>query len=134
MFDSLNISASALATQRVRMDTIANNMANADTTRSADGKKVPFRRRFVVLAPGREGEPGSGGVHVEGVKQDMSPFRLVHDPGHPDADARGMVLMPNIEPTVEMVNAMEASRAYEANVTAMEVSKAMINATLRLLA
>lgn len=134
MFDALDISASGLQAQRTRLDTIAGNIANMNTTRNAHGQVQPYRRRFAVFAPGRPGEPGGPGVHVQRVEQDRSPFRRVHDPTHPDADKDGDVLYPNIDLAVEVVNAMEASRAYEANVTAMEVTKAMMNASLRLLA
>jgi flagellar basal-body rod protein FlgC len=98
----------------------------------SNGQKVPYRRKFAVLEAGRD-ESGKAGVRVTKIAQDPSPFRKVYEPGHPDADAQGYVRYPNVRMEVEMVNALEASRAYEANVTAMEVSKAMVNASLRLL-
>jgi flagellar basal-body rod protein FlgC len=128
----LDISVSALAAQRVRMDTVAGNIANAFTTRNANGEAEAYRRRFVVFAEG-DGRGGPG-VHVARVAEDWSPGRLVHQPGHPDADARGYVTYPNVELSTEMVNALEASRAYEANITAMQVTKSMLSSTLRLLA
>ncbi len=134
MFTSLDISASALQAQRVRMDTIAQNVANINTTHDARGEPAPYRRRFAVFAPGHPNDPAGPGVPVRGIELDRSPFRKVYDPAHPDADADGNVHFPNIDLAIEVVNAMEASRAYEANVTAMEVTKAMINASLRLLA
>ena len=134
MFDSLDISASALVAQRTRMDTIAQNVANINTTHDVDGRSVPYRRRFAVFTPGQADDPSKPGVHVRKIELDRSPFRKVYDPTNPDADADGNVRQPNIDLAVEVVNAMEASRAYEANVTAMEVTKAMINASLRLLA
>src|SRR5689334_10196990 len=134
MFDALDIPASALLAQRARMDTIAANMASADVAGNAKAGTEPYRRRFVVFAPGQADDPTRPGVHVEAVGQDQSAFRLVHEPGHPYADKDGFVHYPNVEPTIEMVNMISASRAYEANVTMMETIKAMINSTLRLLA
>lgn len=134
MFDALDISSSALKAQRTRLDTIAANLANLSTTRNADGKAEPYRRRFAVFAPGRPEDASAPGVRVSGIELDRSDFRRAYEPGHPDADAEGYVRYPNVDLAVETVNAMEASRAYEANVTAMEVTKAMINSTLRLIA
>jgi flagellar basal-body rod protein FlgC len=134
MFDTLDISASALLAQRTRMDTIAGNLANANTTHDAAGKANPYRRRFAVFASGQPGNAGKPGVHVESVQADPGEFRRVLDPGNPDAGPDGFVKYPNIDMTTEMVNAMEASRAYEANVTTMEVTKAMISSELRLIA
>jgi flagellar basal-body rod protein FlgC len=134
MFDALDMGASGLTAQRTRMDTIANNILNANTTRNAAGEKVPYRRRFVIFAQGRADDPSKPGVHVQEIDSDQSPFRKEYQPGHPDADEKGYVSYPNVESAVEYVNAMEASRAYEANVTMMETTKAMINASLRLIA
>jgi flagellar basal-body rod protein FlgC len=137
MFDTLDMSSSGLQAQRTRMDTIAANIANLNTTRNVRGEPVPYRRRFAVFAPGQgeRGElAGKPGVHVGKIQQDDSPFQKRFQPGHPDAGADGMVLYPNIDLSIEYVNALEASRAYEANVTTMEVTKNMMNATLRLLA
>jgi flagellar basal-body rod protein FlgC len=134
MFDVLDIGASGLYAQRVRMDTIANNVANINTTRNEQGENVPFRRRMVMFAEGLDKNQSSPGVHVSGIEQDPAPFRRVMEPGHPDADAEGYVNYPNIDMSIEFVNMLEASRAYEANVTMMETTKQMLNATLRLLA
>jgi len=134
MFDILDMSASALAAQRTRMDTIAGNIANLDTTHDAQGRVDPYRRRFVIFAPGQAGDPSAPGVHVAAIKKDMSPFIRKYDPGNPDADKTGYVSYPNVDLSVEFVNALEASRAYEANITMMENAKAMINSSLRLLA
>ena len=134
MFDALDIGASALTAQRIRMDTIAGNVANMNTTRNARGQAIPYQRRFVLFAPGQAGEVSRPGVHVQGIHLDQTPFRKVFDPGHADADKEGYVRYPNVEPAIEMVNMLEASRAYEANVTMMETTKAMINSTLRLIA
>ena len=135
MFDVLDMGASGLMAQRVRMDTIAQNIANINTTHNAKGEKIPYRRRFVVLAEGRDGDTDQPGVHVEQVGQDMSPsIRKVFDPNNTDADAQGYVHYPNVDLSTEFVNAIEASRAYEANATMLEVSKAMINSSLRIIA
>jgi flagellar basal-body rod protein FlgC len=133
MFDAFDIPASALQAQRTRMDTIASNVANIDVTRNENGEKIPYRRRFVVLAPGQP-EANKPGVHVVSIDLDKSPFRKVYDPGHRDADAEGYVQYPNVDLAIEQVNMLEASRAYEANVTMMDSLKAMINSTLRLIA
>jgi flagellar basal-body rod protein FlgC len=134
MFNILDMSASALAAQRTRMDTIAGNIANLDTTHDAAGNANPYRRKFVIFAPGQANNPDAPGVHVQSVQQDQSPFIRKFDPGNPDADKAGYVSYPNVDLSIEFVNALEASRAYEANVTMMENAKAMINSSLRLLA
>jgi flagellar basal-body rod protein FlgC len=137
MFDALDIPASALVAQRTRMDTIAGNVANMDVTRNENGEKIPYRRRFVLMAPGQSANgvrDGNPGVHIQSIEQDLSPFRRVYDPGHADADKDGYVKYPNVDLAIEQVNMLEASRAYEANVTMMETLKAMINSTLRLIA
>jgi flagellar basal-body rod protein FlgC len=134
MFDALDIGASALTAQRIRMDTIAGNVANMNTTRNAYGQPIPYQRRFVLFAPGQAGDIAKPGVHVQGIHLDQTPFRKVYNPGHADADKDGYVRYPNIDLAIEQVNMLEASRAYEANVTMMETTKAMINSTLRLIA
>lgn len=129
---SLNISSSALTAQRMRMDIIAENMANINTTRTASGE--PYRRQYVLMQK-REAEPFSAhlsnslnqslgrGVRVTKILEDPSPFKLDYNPGHPDADANGYVRMPNVEMVTEMVDMMEATRAYEANITALDAFK-----------
>ena len=134
MFDTLDIGASGLLAQRTRLDVIAANMANTSTTHDAAGRPNPYRRRFAVIASGRGDDPAKPGVHVQEVRQDMAPFLRKYDPTNQDAGTDGYVQYPNVDPTVEFVNAIEASRAYEANVTMMEVTKAMINASMRLIA
>jgi flagellar basal-body rod protein FlgC len=134
MFDVLEIGASGLAAQRARMDVIAGNIMNLHTMRNAAGEAEPYRRRFAVLSPGRPDNPSRPGVHVREIRMDMSPFPKRYEPGHPDADAEGYVRYPNVDLAIEHVNALEASRAYEATVTLMEVTKAMMNASLRLIA
>ncbi|HZO94427.1 MAG TPA: flagellar basal body rod protein FlgC [Candidatus Baltobacteraceae bacterium] len=143
MYDSIEVSASGLSAERLAMDTIANNIANANTTRTAEGG--PFKRQLVVFAQKQDassasvaaagGDPSASqaGVQVVGIVNDNSPDRLVYDPTHPDADANGYVHMPNVDVVKEMVDMMAASRAYEANVTAIEESRNMGNATLGIL-
>ena len=139
MFGVLDISASALAAQRTRLDVIAGNVAGAFTTRDADGRPNPYRRRFVVLAPGNPAAgPPARGVHVQQIALDPSPFRHKWDPDPGDAvmagPHKGYVRLPNVQLSTEMIDAIEAARAYEANVTVMEVTKTMAAASLRLLA
>ena len=133
MFGALDISTSGLVAQRIQLDTIAGNIANSQSTRRPDGRPGPFLRRVALLAPG-DGNGGPG-VHVQKVIEDTrSQPRLVRDPGHPDADANGFVQYPNIDMSTEMINAMVAARAYEANITAMEATKSILASTLRILA
>ena len=127
LFGGLNVSASGMTAERLRMDVIAENLANADTTRGPDGK--PYRRKEVVLSF----DQALDGVEVAGIAEDGSPPRKVYDPGHPDADAQGYVSMPNVEPVTEMVDLITASRGYEANVQALQASKAMFTKTLDIL-
>jgi len=134
MFDTLDLGASALVAQRTRMDTIAANIANIHTTRNEKGELSPFRRKFVTFASGQAGDRSKPGVHVSEIKDDMSPFIRKSDPGNPDADADGYVSLPNIDLAIEQVNSLEASRAYEASITMMETTKAMISSSLRLIA
>jgi len=134
MFDILDMGASGLAAQRTRLDTIAGNIANINTTHDASGNVNPYRRRFVLLAPGQAGDPSKPGVHVQAVKEDSSPLTRKFEPGNPDADKDGYVKYPNVDLSIEFVNALDASRAYEANVTMMETAKSMISSSLRLLA
>jgi flagellar basal-body rod protein FlgC len=142
MFDALNVSATGLTAERLRMDVTAENLANAQTTRGADGQ--PYRRKEVVLGEAAGGAFGSqlakamngapsGGVEVEAITEDATPGKLVYDPGHPDADAKGYVRMPNVDTVAEMVDLITASRGYEANVTAMQTAKQMFSKTLDIL-
>ncbi len=135
MFNVLDMGASGLVAQRTRMDVIAGNILHVNTTRNEKGEHVPYRRKFVTFATGQKGDPTKPGVRVSDIGEDQSDFPKVYDPGHPDADPKtGYVLKPNVDLSIEYVNALEASRAYEANVTMMETTKAMINSSLRLIA
>jgi flagellar basal-body rod protein FlgC len=136
MLAAMDISRSALVAQRVRMDVIAGNIANAHSTRQEDGTVQPYRRRFVTLAPG-DGAGGAG-VHVGHLAEDPSPFQLKYDPGHPDAipsgPQAGYVQLPNVNVTLEYIDAIAASRAYEANVAMLNASRGMVEQSLRLFA
>ena len=140
LFDALDTSGSALSAERVRMDVTAENLANAQSTRTANGQG-PYRRKEVVMQEAGAGVGSSfadslqaaRGVKVAGIVEDPSPSRKVYDPGHPDADAKGYVSMPNVNTVTEMTDLIGASRAYEANVTAMQTTKAMFARTLDIL-
>jgi flagellar basal-body rod protein FlgC len=139
-----NISASALTAQRLRMDVISSNIANAETTRAGyvDGRFVPYRRKEVVFAPvaGRFqslldqklNAVGAQGVQAVAIQEDPTPFKQVYNPSSPDADENGMVLMPNVDVLKEMVDMISATRSYEANVTALNASKSMFMKSLEI--
>lgn len=136
-FDSFDISASGLTAQRLRMDLISQNIANANTTRTENG--TPYRRKVLIFQQRDGGKPFSaylndaskskldngGGVRATQIVEDPSPLKKVYDPGNPDANKDGYVMMPNVDITTEMVNMVSASRSYEANVTAMNATKSM---------
>ncbi|WP_215141637.1 flagellar basal body rod protein FlgC [Exiguobacterium qingdaonense] len=131
MFDSFHISASALTSQRLRMDTVSANIANAQTTRGklVDGEWQPYTRKMTVLQESPfKNHLGAvnGGVQVAQIIEDDSPYKLAYNPNHPDADERGYVQMPNVDLLKEMVDLMGATRSYEANIAAMNASKAML--------
>jgi flagellar basal-body rod protein FlgC len=130
--DVFRVSASALAAQRQRMNTIASNMANAQSTRTDEGG--PYRRQDVVFStdPLDPSQPSLEGVKVSSIVRDDSPFKMIYDPGHPDADQDGFVAMPNVNIIEEMVNMMMASRAYEASVSSFNMSKSMFLKMLEL--
>lgn len=128
---SLDISASALTAERLRMDLIASNLANALSTRSPRGG--PYRRQMPVFAA-REGPAGIGqGVEVVAIVEDPSPPRLVFDPDHPDARPDGYVEYPNVDVVTEMVDLLAASRAYQASLAAFSVSRDMARSALDLI-
>ena len=155
LLGTLSISASALTAQQLRMDILSQNMANVDTTRTAEGG--PYRRRNVQfqeykitepfgsalskagarravskLHPEPEFDSGNKGVRVKAIVPDLSDGPMVYDPTHPDADEQGYVAKPNVNVVTEMVDLISASRSYEANVTAINVTKAMINKTFEI--
>ena len=145
----MDVSASGLTAQRLRMDVISNNIANVDTTRTAEGG--PYRRQSVIFGArdykptfslplkgrildaigGIDAEPGKG-VRVLKIAKDPSPPKLIHNPGHPDANEQGYVMMPNISIVTEMVDMIPASRAYEANVTAVNSGRDILASALRI--
>ncbi len=136
IFNSINISASGLTSQRFRMDIITKNIANANTTRTANG--TPYRRQVVTFKTKDDSRPFSEylktsanqssnltGVEVTSVQNDQSPYKRVYEPGHPDADENGYLLMPNVDIATEMANMISSTRAYEANVSALNGTKSM---------
>lgn len=134
MFGSLDVSTSGLIAQRTRLEIVAANIANKDAIYDAEGNYSPFRRRVAVMGTGDPSTGRDEGVYVREVMLDPSPLRRVYEPGHPNADGQGYVLYPNVDTSLEMVSALEASRAYEANITAAEATKSMMQSSLRLLA
>ncbi len=138
MYGSLDISTSGMVAERARFASIAANIANRDTLVDTEGKYNPYRRRQVMFAPGdpnaATAEGRKMGVHVAQVMINEDALIERHDPNHPFADERGYIKVPDINPVVEQLNAMEAVRSYEANVQAAEATKSMLSAALRLLA
>jgi flagellar basal-body rod protein FlgC len=143
-FDAIDLAASGLTAERVRMDVTSENLANAQTTQGANGQ--PYRRQEVVLQQvggnsfgsqlaGAMGPSGAtpGGVQVAGIVDDPTPDQLVYDPGHPGANAQGYVRMPNVNPVTEMTDLISESNSYQADVTAMSTAKTMYSKTLDLL-
>ena len=141
MFNGIDISASGLTAQRLRMDTISSNIANGETTRDEDGntyrRKIPvFRQKLENKMENGAGDKTAGdssaGVEVQEIAEDQSPFRLEYRPDHPDANEEGYVQLPNVSVMTEMVNMIDASRAYEANVQAITNYKNMANSALNI--
>jgi flagellar basal-body rod protein FlgC len=145
-FDAISIAASGLTAERTRMDVTSENLANADTTNGASGQ--PYQRQEVVLQQNGGGfnaalssamgasapaAPVAGGVSVTGIVADPTPDQSVYDPGNPAANAQGYVKMPNVNPVNEMVDMIDESRSYQADVTAMTTAKQMYEKTLDLL-
>ncbi|QNO16413.1 flagellar basal body rod protein FlgC [Alkalicella caledoniensis] len=143
LFNTINTSASGLTAQRLKLDVISENIANVNTTRTSSGD--PYRKKNVVLAA-RDTDNfdkffkssllkksnTQKGVKAVAIVEDESPFLEVYQPGHPDADENGIVRMPNVEIVEEMVNMISASRAYEANITALNNTKSMILKSLEI--
>ena len=144
LIGTIRVSASALMAQRLRMDVVANNVANMNSTRAADGSGGPYRRQSVVFREQRAGgsfrdvfgraagSSASSGVEVSSIHLDTTAPRKVHDPTHPDADAEGYVLMPNIDVVTEMTDLVGANRAYEASVTVLNATKSMAQSALQI--
>lgn len=150
IFHSMNTTASALTTQRLRMDVISSNIANVDTTRArqVNGEWEPYRKKSVVLSEQQEGGFSSflhtamgsssktsagSGVKVKEIKENTeTPFNLVYDPTHPDANEEGYVQTSNVDLLTEMVDLISASRSYEANITMFNANKAMMTKALEI--
>ena len=146
LFSSIDTSASGLTAERLRMDVIAGNLANVDTTRTPEGG--PFKRQLLIFASKTDFSPRKfpflpmkiktkldnpgNGVTVQEIFKDPSPPRLRYEPGHPDANSEGYVAYPNVDVVKEMVDMMSASRAYEANVTSINAAKGMFNKSLEI--
>ena len=132
---ALDITTSGLVAQRTRLNTISSNLANINSTRNEYGQKAPYQPRFVVFQTDDaiHGPAGSVGVKVSSVEIDPRPPLMKYEPGHVDANAEGYVAYPNIDLTTQFVDALEATRAYEANVGVIEVTKDMTTNTLRIL-
>jgi flagellar basal-body rod protein FlgC len=130
MFLPMQVSSTALEAQKIRLNVIASNIANASSTNTPEGG--PYRRKDVLFKTVMFGE-SAGGVEVPQVVEDQSPFRSVYDPSHPDADNKGYVSYPNINVLTEMVNLMTAQRSYEANLTMITSYKDMYMRTLDIL-
>ena len=140
LFQAFDISASGMTAERFRMDTIAQNIANVNTTRTEDG--TPYRRKFVTFAEksvtpfttyyeSARARAVGNGVKVTSVTEDTeTDFKMEYDPSHPDADENGYVYYPNVNTVTEMTNLIDATRAYEANTTAFEATKSMVQAAL----
>ncbi|EKD26320.1 MAG: hypothetical protein ACD_79C01261G0003 [uncultured bacterium] len=138
MFESMKISATALSAERKRMNVIANNLANINTTRGPDGE--PYRRKYVVFQTILDKSSDSvnnnfreKGVKLSEIVDDGRPFKMIYKPGHPDADQNGYVAMPNVDMVEENVDFLASSRAYGANLSVLKSSKALVKKMLELL-
>jgi flagellar basal-body rod protein FlgC len=128
LFNVFNISGSAMSAQSQRLNTVASNLANADSATSANGQ--PYKAKQVVFSATPTNNPAVSGVKVQQVIEDPSPPKVVYDPKHPAANAQGYVTMPNVNVTEEMVNMISASRSYQNNVETMNAAKSMLLKTL----
>jgi flagellar basal-body rod protein FlgC len=146
LFDAIGIAGTGLSAERMRMDVTAENLANADTTKAANGQ--PYQRQEVVLAQMgssdfggalsgamRQGstEAAAGGVEVTGIVSDKTPDQQVYDPGSPEANAKGYVEMPNVSTVTEMTDLISEQQSYQSDVTAMQTAKSMFSSTLGIL-
>jgi len=146
IFSAINTSASALTAQRLRMDVVSSNVANAQSTRATTnevGEWEPYRRKLVSFQSegnsfkshlkhaANHGNETSG-VKATAISEDQTPFKLMYNPTHPDANETGYVQMPNVDPLKEMVDLMSATRSYEANITALNASKNLLMKALEI--
>lgn len=129
-FGSMDTAASGMTAQKLRLDIISQNLANVNTTRTAEGG--PYQRKAVIFETTLNGHLGGSGVEVSQIVSDQKPFPIVYNPTHPDADENGYVKMPNVNQVEEMVNMIGASRSYEANITAFNTMKGMANKALEI--
>jgi flagellar basal-body rod protein FlgC len=136
MLSTFDVSTSALVAQRARLNAISSNIANISTTRNERGELEPYQPRFVTFQTDTDiTTPGGGnGVKISSVQYSTAPPAMKYEPGHPDADARGFVRYPAVNMTEEFVDALEATRSYEANIGVIEVSKNITEQTLRIIA
>ena len=136
MFSTFDISTSGLVAQRMRMNAISSNLANMSTTRNEAGEAEPYRPRYVTFQTdtGLSAPGGGSGVRVGSVETSTESPLMKYQPGHPDADQQGYVRYPNIDMTTEMVDAMQATRAYEANIGVIEITKDLGHQSLRIIA
>ncbi|MBI3221655.1 MAG: flagellar basal body rod protein FlgC [Nitrosomonadales bacterium] len=128
LFNIFNVAGSGMAAQAQRLNVVASNLANADSTTSANGQ--PYRAKQVVFSTAAVDNSGAQGVKVTAVVEDNAPLKMVYDPKHPMADAQGYVAMPNVNVVDEMVNMISASRAYQNNVDVLNTSKTLLLKTL----
>ena len=136
MFSSLDVSTSGLVAQRTRLNAISSNIANMSTTRNEEGKPEPYQPRFVTFQTDNNiSTPGGGaGVKIGSVQHSNEPPKMKYEPGHPGADPQGYVRYPAVDMTTQFVDALEATRAYEANIGVIEVTKNMSDQALRIIA
>ncbi|WP_164215455.1 flagellar basal body rod protein FlgC [Virgibacillus sp. YIM 98842] len=145
IFNAMNSSASALTAERLRMDVVSSNIANAQTTRATmneNGEFEPYRRKMVTVEPRgnsfksylqqASGQITGSGVRAVRIEEDETPFKQVYNPNHPDANEAGYVQLPNVDPLKEMVDLMSATRSYEANITSINASKGMLMKALEI--
>lgn len=130
LFNIFNVAGSAMSAQGQRLNTVASNIANADSATSADG--TTYRAKQVMFQTVQMGSPTAAGVKVQQVVESQAPLRVVFDPKHPQADEKGYVTMPNVNVVEEMVNMISASRSYQTNVETMSAAKTMLLKTLTL--
>jgi flagellar basal-body rod protein FlgC len=130
MFQIFNVSGSAVSAQAQRLNVVSSNLANADTVAGPD--RSAYKARHVVFTTEPMGDVGAAGVTVSNVIEDNTPGRMVHDPGHPQADANGNVTYSNVNPIEEMVNMISASRSYQNNIEVMNTAKSLLMKTLQL--
>jgi flagellar basal-body rod protein FlgC len=136
MFSALDVSTSALVAQRMRLNAISSNIANISTTRNENGQPQAYAPKYVTFqTDANVATTGGGmGVKIGSVEESKEAPIVKYEPGHPDADANGYVAYPNIDMTMEFVDALEATRAYEANIGVIEVTKDMAARSLQILA